>query len=271
MKKMTKMLLMFLLAISLVVVLAACGGSSTPAPAPSGNGDAQEPAAELAHYKIGTDAAYKPFEWTEPDGSIVGFDVDVINAVGEAAGFTVEIEHKAWDGLFETVENGEVDMAVSAITITEERKAKYDFANPYFEATQLILVTQDSDINSLADLEGRDIGVQQGTTGDIAVRNAFGQSYAGVKPFDNTPFAIQALIIGQVEAVVADNVVVMEYVKANPNANMRYVFDDAFEAEYYGFLVKQGNTELLEKLNAGLKAIQEDGTYDAIYTKYFGE
>ncbi|OEF97797.1 basic amino acid ABC transporter substrate-binding protein [Desulfuribacillus alkaliarsenatis] len=265
MKKWTKLFLVFTLALS-VALLAACGSSDTQAPA---NDDAADPS--LPVYKVGTDAAYKPFEWTMPNGDIVGFDVDVINAVGEAAGFRVDIQHKGWEGLFETVENGEVDMAVSAITITEERKQKYDFANPYFEATQLILVPENSDINSLADLEGKDIGVQQGTTGDIAVRSAFGQQYSGVKPFENTPFAIQALSIGQVDAVVADNVVVMEYVKANPNANLRYVFDDAFDAEYYGFLVKKGNTELLEKLNEGLRIIKENGTYDAIYAEYFGQ
>lgn len=262
MKKLTMLVLVFALVLSIGLV--GCGSKDTKAPAVAPG----EP--EVKVYKVGTDAAYAPFEWTEPNGDIVGFDVDIINAVAEAAGFKVDIAHKGWEGLFETVNNGEVDMAVSAITITEDRQEKYDFANPYFEATQLILVPEGSDIKSLADLEGKNIGVQQGTTGDIAVRSALGQNYEGVKPFENTPFAIQALSIGQVDAVVADNVVVMEYLKNNPNAKFVYVADEAFEAEFYGFLVKKGNTELLELLNQGLATIKANGTYDAIYAKYFG-
>lgn len=248
------------LVLSLALVSVGCGSKDNTAPA-----DGKKV------FKVGTDAAYKPFEWTMPNGDIVGFDVDVIKAVAEAGGFEVQIEHKGWEGLFEAVNNGEIDMAVSAITITEERQKEYDFANAYFEATQLILVPEDSTIASLADLEGKNIGVQQGTTGDISVRSAFGKEYAGVKPFENTPFAIQALTIGQVDAVVADNVVVLEYIKANPNAKVKFVSDDAFEPEYYGYLVKKGNTELQQLLNESLQKIMDNGKYEEIYNTYFGK
>jgi len=275
MKKWTKMLFVLTMVLS-VGMLAACGGSDTQTPAANDPGTSTPAPSDNANdgkkvYKVGMDAAYKPFEWTEPNGEIAGFDVDVMKAAAEAGGFEVTFSHVGWEGLFESVNNGQIDIAASAVTITDERKEKYDFADPYFEATQLILVPEASDIASLADLNGKKIGVQQGTTGDIAVRAALGKTYEGVKPYENIPFAIQAMNIGDVDAVVADNVVVMEYVKANPDAKLKYVSDESFEAEYYGHLVKKGNTELVTLLNDSLQKIKDNGKYEEVYNKYFGK
>lgn len=221
-------------------------------------------------YTIGTDAAYPPFEKQE-GGEIVGFDMDIINAVAEEAGIKINIVHTGWDPLFEGLKNGTVDAGISAITITDERKKMYDFTDPYFEATQLIMVPSDSNVTTLKELEGKKIGVQSATTGDLAVQDAFGKTYAGLKGYDDTPAAVDDLLLGRVDAVVADNAVLQEYLKVLKSDDFKVVKDPAFEVEYYGMMVKKGNTELLDKLNEGLKAIKENGKYDEIYNNYFGQ
>ncbi|SEM78513.1 basic amino acid ABC transporter substrate-binding protein [Lihuaxuella thermophila] len=233
--------------------------------------DGGEASKDTAVVKVGTDAAYPPFEKQEGTGEISGFDVDIMQAVAKAAGFKVEIRHTGWDPLFEGIDSGKVDAGISAITITEERKKKYDFSEPYFDAKQLILVPADSSVTSLKDLNGKKIGVQSATTGETVVQEAFGKTYPNLKGYDDTPAAIEDLKLGRVDAVVADNGVVLEYVKKLGKDKFKVVEDASFEPEYYGIIVKKGNKELLEKINAGLKKIREDGTYDKIYQKYFGQ
>jgi len=229
-----------------------------------------ETATDEKVYTIGTDAAYPPFEKQE-GGDIVGFDIDIINAIAEEAGIKIDVVHTGWDPLFEGLKNGTVDAGISAITITDERKEIYDFSDPYFEATQLIMVPSDSNITTLKELEGKKIGVQSATTGDIAVQEAFGKTYAGLKGYDDTPAAVDDLLLGRVDAVVADNVVLQEYLKVLKSDDFKVVKDPAFEVEYYGMMVSKGNQELLDKLNQGLKAIKENGKYDEIYNNYFGQ
>lgn len=221
-------------------------------------------------YTIGTDAAYPPFEKQE-GGQIVGFDIDILNAIAEEAGIKVEVKHTGWDPLFEGIDRGTVDAGISAITITEKRKETYDFSDPYFEATQLIMVPKDSAVTSLKDLEGKKIGVQTATTGEIAVQEAFGKTYKGIKGYDDTPAAVDDLVLGRVDAVVADNVVLQEYLKVLKNDKFKLIKDPSFEIENYGMMVKKGNSELLDKLNEGLKKIKENGKYDEIFKSYFAE
>lgn len=241
----------------------AAGGEQSSG-AQSGDGGADKT------YVVGTDAIYPPFEKMEAD-KITGFDIDVINAVAEAVGLKIEVRHTGWDPLFDGIDKGTVDIAISAITITDERKQKYDFTEPYFEANQLIMVAEDSSVSKLADLEGMIIGVQGGTTGAIAVKKAFGDTYQGLREYDDTPSAVDDFFNGRVQAVVADNGVLSLYTKTAAGKKFKLLKDDSFEKEYYGIMVKKGNTELLEKLNQGLKTIQENGTLDNIYKQYFTE
>jgi lysine-arginine-ornithine-binding protein len=253
---MKKTLALMLVAV-LMIVLAACGGGT---------------ASEGKVYVVGTDAAYAPFESVNPSGEIVGFDIEVLNAAAEAAGIQLKYENTAWDGIFETLANGERDLLISAITITDERKETMDFSDPYFEATQLILVPQDSDITKFEDLKnGKKVGVQNGTTGDAAVSDLLGKTSMDVLRYESTPLAIQELVNGGVDAVVADNAVVLEYIKNNPDKNFVSINDEAFPKEYYGIAVKKGNQELLDLLNNGLKQIKENGKYDEIFNAYFGK
>lgn len=168
------------------------------------------------------------------------------------------------------MQQGDRDLLVSAITITDERKQTMDFSNPYFDARQLIAVRENSKVAKFDDLKKLKVGVQTGTTGDEVVTKLLGKNSANVKRFESTPLALQELQAGGVDAVVADNGVIENYVTNNTSAKFKTVSDESFAAEQYGLAVRKGNTELLEKLNKGLADIKADGTYDQIYAKYFG-
>ena len=254
-----------------VAGLTACGGATKEAPksAEQPKADTAKPA-EQKTYQVGTDAAYPPFEKQVGD-KIEGFDVDVLNAIAEAGGFKVNLQHTGWDPLFDGLDKGKVDIGISAITINDERKKNYDFSDPYFDAKQLILVPTKSTVTKLDDLKGKKIGVQSATTGETVVQEKFGKTYDGIKGFDDTPAAIDDLINGRVDAVVADNAVVLEYVKNIGNKGFKTVDDPQFEKEQYGLMVKKGNKEVLDKINDGLKKIKENGKYQEIYNKYFAK
>lgn len=253
--------------------LAACGEKkpaetaatpAAPAPAPA----AAAPAGRA--YVVGTDAAYAPFESQGPGGDIVGFDMDVLNAVAAKAGISLKFVNTPWEGIFNTLASGERDMVISAVTITPERQQTMDFSAPYFDATQLIAVKAGSKVQKFDDLKTLKVGVQNGTTGDEVVQKLLGKASPNIRRFESTPLALKELESGGVDAVVADNGVVAHYIANNPAAQFVSLQDASFAPEQYGIAFKKGNAELLGKINTGLAAIRADGTYDAIYARYFG-
>ena len=249
------------------LVLAACSKQEPAAPAASAPA-APAPAARI--YVVGTDAAYAPFESQNEKGEIVGFDIEVVQAAAQQAGMEVKFLNTPWEGIFNSLGQGDRDLLVSSITITDERKQTMDFSTPYFDAQQLIAVKKDSKIASFDDLKNLKVGVQNGTTGDEVITKLQGKDSANVKRFESTPLALKELEGGGVDAVVADNGVVVHYVNNNANAQFKTISDASFKAEQYGIAVKKGNADLLEKINKGLAAIKTDGSYDRIYAKYFG-
>jgi len=250
------------------LVLAACGKKEeAPAPAPLAAAPAPAPAKV---YVVGTDAAYAPFESQNEKGEIVGFDIDVVRAAAAKAGVEVKFVNTPWEGIFNTLQQGDRDMIVSAVTITAERKQTMDFSDPYFDAAQLIAVKETSMVAKFADLKKLKVGVQTGTTGDEAVTKLLGKASTNVKRFESTPLALKELEAGGVDAVVADNGVIAHYVANNPGGKFKTVSDTEFVPEQYGIAFKKGNTELLGKMNQGLAAIKADGSYAQIYAKYFG-
>ena len=250
------------------LLLAACGKKEAP-PAPSAAPVAAAPAPAKV-YVVGTDAAYAPFESQNEKGEIVGFDIDVLKAVAANAGIEVKFVNTPWEGIFNALGQGDRDMIVSAVTITDERKQTMDFSDPYFDAQQLIAIKENSKITKFADLKKLKVGVQTGTTGDEAVTKLLGKASTNIKRFESTPLALKELESGGVDAVVADNGVVIHYVANNPGGKFQTVSDKDFVPEQYGIALKKGNTELQAKLNKGLAGIKADGSYDRIYTQYFG-
>ena len=248
------------------LTLFACGKQPPSAPAA-----ASAPVAAAARvYVVGTDAAYAPFESQNEKGEIVGFDIDVVSAIAQKAGIEVKFVNTPWEGIFNALGQGDRDLLVSSITITDERRQTMDFSDPYFDANQLIAVKADAKVAHFDDLKPLKVGVQTGTTGDEAVAKLQGKNSANIKRFESTPLALKELEAGGVDAVVADNGVVINYVANNSGSKFKTVSDAAFVPEHYGIAVKKGNAELLAKLNKGLAEIRADGSYERIYTKYLG-
>jgi polar amino acid transport system substrate-binding protein len=258
-------------ALAMGLVLAACSKQEAPAPATdaaSAPAAASTPAEKV--FAVGTDATYAPFEFQNEKAEIVGFSVDLLNAVAEKGGFKVKFINTPWEGIFNALNQGDRDLLISSITITDERKQTMDFSDPYFDAAQLIAVKGDSKVAKFDDLKKLKVGVQTGTTGDEVVTKLQGKTSTLIKRFESTPLALQELQAGGVDAVVADNGVVIHYVANNPDAKFKTVSDTAFAPEHYGIAVKKGNAELLAMINKGLAAVKADGTYAAIYKKTFG-
>jgi len=254
------------------LLLASCGKQEPP-PAPTAAAPASTAApapAPAKVYVIGTDAAYAPFESQNEKGEIVGFDIDVVKAAAAKAGIEVKFVNTPWEGIFNALGQGDRDMVVSSVTITDERKQTMDFSTPYFDAVQLIAVKADSKVTKFDDLKKLKVGVQTGTTGDEAVTKLLGKTSTAIKRFESTPLALKELESGGVDAVVADNGVVIHYVANNPGSKFKTVADKSFAPEQYGVALKKGNAELLAKVNQGLADIKADGTYDKIFAQYFG-
>ncbi len=198
----------------------------------------------------------------EQTKAIVGFDIDIMKAIAAKQGLNVEFKNVAWDPLLAGMAQGTFDCAISSITITEDRKKQMLFSDPYFAAGQTIVVRIDNkDITGKDTLNGQ-VGVQLGTTGDIEVNKIAEQKIQAVtsKPYDDIGLAFQDLMNGQVNAVVCDNPVSTQYV--NKNAGKMKVVGIPFTDENYGIAVAKGKTELLEKINAGLKAIKAEGVIE---------
>ena len=259
-------LLLSLVTLSAALLLGAC---QKPAPTAVEVPAASAPAPAAKVFVVGTDPTYAPFEFQNEKGEIVGFDIDVLTAVAKAAGIEVRFVSTPWEGAFNALAQGDRDVLVSAVTITDERKQTLDFSDSYFDARQLIAVPEKSKVSKLEDLKRSKIGVQTSTTGEEVVVKLLGKNSANIKRFESTPLALSELAASGVDAVVADNGVVIHYLANNPGAKFKAVSDATFAPEQYGIAVKKGNTELLAKINTGLAAIKADGSYQKIQDKYF--
>lgn len=248
--------------LALSVLLAACSQGEQQAATPVENAQEKE-------YIVATDAAYAPFEYMEGE-EVVGFSTDILRAAGEKEGIKFKFVNTPFEAIFASVEN-DSDVALASITITDERKERVDFTDPYFEATQMI-VTGDKgkDIKTFQDLKNHSVSVQNGTTADLILQDLQGKDSQLIRRFENMPLAFKELSAGGVDATVGDNGVVQHFVANNPNVQYRMFVDPSFPKEQYGFALRKGRDDgLREKINKGLAAIKADGTYAAIEAKWF--
>ncbi|MFU2318995.1 basic amino acid ABC transporter substrate-binding protein [Rahnella sp. PCH160] len=220
-------------------------------------------------YVVGSGGTYRPFEYENSQKQLEGFDIDIIKAIAKAENFDIKMVNTPWEGIFATLNSGDRDIIISGITITDKRKAMVDFSAPYFPAEQSIVVPADSKVNSVAALKGLKVGVVNSSTGDIVVSDELGKNSTDIKRFDNTPLMLQELAEDGIGAAVGDVGVVKYYIKSHPEKALKLVPDSKFERQYFGIAVAKDNTELLGKINAGLKTIVADGTYAKIYETWF--
>lgn len=216
-----------------------------------------------------THLAYKPFQYKDDAGKVVGFDVDVIDLVAKKLGVTQEIV----DIEFEQITSGAVfaakkcDVGAAAITITDKRKEATSFSDAYFAATQALLVKSDSTVTDFSGLKGKVLAVQSGTTGQDYAESKKAEFGFTVKVFDDMPGGANAVLAGTVDANINDNGVLYDYGKDNPKTK---VVKEFATGENYGFNMAKDNTKLLKVVNDVLKSAKADGSYNTVYKKWFG-
>jgi len=204
---------------------------------------------------VATDATWPPMEMMDANKQIVGFDIDFMNAVAKEAGFKVVYKNTAWDGIFAGVEAGQYDAVLSSVTITDERKAKYDFSLPYIAAGQVLIVPKTEKAVKLADLKGKKVGAQIGTTGAIETKKVAGVE---LKTYDEVGLAFEDMAAGRIVGVVCDEPTAIIYALQKKEYNTKFkIVGKPFTKEAYGIVVKKGNKELLALINKGIVAVQK--------------
>lgn len=246
------------------LLMAACGGT------PADETAASKPAAAATVYKVMTEPTYAPFVFRNQQDQPSGFDVDILNAIAKQQGFSLTYTSHPWQSIFNTLDQGQADIVAAGVTITETRKERMDFSTPYFESRQMALLGANAaDSQSFADLKPLRLVLKPGTTSDDVAKK---QGLAEKAAYENTTFlAIRKVMSGAADATIGDSGVMLYYQHAYPDAKLTTLADNNLPPEEYGFVVRKGNTELLNKLNQGLQAIKSNGTYDQIYRQYFAK
>lgn len=212
---------------------------------------------------VGTNAEFEPFEYRDGD-KIIGFDIDLINEISKIMGFQFEIVDMQFDGLLPALEAKKIDVIIAGMTATEERKQFVNFSDPYYSSKQSIVVqANNTDITSFDNFTGKKVGVVLGYTGDILVSEL---PNVEVQKFNTTSETVLALKAQKVDAVVLDYEPAKNYVAQN--TELKLVETDA-ATEEYSIAMRKDDTEFLAKVNEALKTIKENGTYDALISKYF--
>ena len=242
---MKKLVLLTLGLVLIVGMLASCSG--TP-----------------AKIQVATDATWPPFEYVNDAHEIVGFDIDLMNAIADEANLDIEFVNVGWDPLLAGMAAGTYDAAISSITIREDRKKDMLFSNPYYGAGQIVVVQKsNTTITGKNNLTG-EVGAQLGTTGAMEVEKITGATLVN---YDDIGLAFQALMNGQVVAVICDNPVAMQYVVTNPD-DLKIV-GTVFTDEFYGIAVAKGQEDLLDKINAGLEKVLQEGIIQTLEEKWY--
>ena len=242
-------------ALAVTSLLSGCGaGNTTP------DADVKETQAKVI--KMGTNAAFPPYEFKEGE-EFKGIDVEIADAIAKELGMELEIVDMEFDSIITSVQKGEVDFGMAGMTVTDERKEEVDFTSSYATGVQVIVVTEGSDIATLDDLEGKKIGTQLGTTGDIYSKDDFGEE--NVVSYSKGADAIIALKGGDVDAVIIDNEPAKAFVADNEGLK---ILDTEYAIEDYAIAISKDNTELLDEINAALEKLTADGTIDEIIAGY---
>lgn len=276
-----KKILAMAMAVVMALGLSACGGSNSAASSSAAgsvsgsasgsvsNGDAAFTTVTPGKLTMSTNASFPPYEMVADDGSFEGIDIEVAGAIAQKLGLELQVDDMGFDACLQAAQTGKSDIVMAGVTVTEERQAVMDFSNSYANGVQVVIVKEGSPIQTVDDLANANmIGCQMGTTGyifcsDTPENGGFGEDH--VTPYDDGAAAVQALMNGQIDAVVIDNKPAQEYVAANPGLK---ILDGEFTNEDYAIGVAKGNTALLDAINDALEELSNDGTIQSIVDKY---
>ncbi len=255
-----------LLAMTLGFAMVGCGGNTTP--------EATDDGADTAGVEkivVGLDDEFPPMGFRDENNEIVGFDIDLAKAAAEKMGVEIEFQPIDWDSKELELSSDKIQLIWNGFSINEERLASMEFTEPYLDNRMIIVVNDGSDIKSKADLAGKVVGIQDGSSAVDAVEaDDIHNEFASMPTYDTNILAFADLEVGRVDAVVVDEVVARYYLAQNADKNFVIIEDD-FGSEQYGIAAKKGNTELIEKLQAALNELSADGTAAEISEKWFGE
>lgn len=216
--------------------------------------------------KVACQPTFAPFEFVDEKGEMVGFDIDLIKTVGQRAGYKVEVQNLGFDALIPSVQTKIIDCAISGMTITEARSKVVTFSAPYYTAGLRVMVMKDNnEIKSYADLNGKRIACQIGTTGENKSRKVPGGI---VTAYNTHAEAAMELVTGGADALISDAPVVAFFLKTPAGKNCKAV-GEILEAENYGIAFNKADVKLIKAINKALTSMKKDGSYDKLYAKWF--
>lgn len=211
---------------------------------------------------VGTNAEFPPFEYLDK-GEVVGFDIDLVKAIGKKLDMEVVIKDMAFDGLIPALETNKIDIVIAGMTASDERKMAVNFSNPYYTANQVIILNDNNnDIKTFDDLNGKLVGVILGFTGDVVVSE---MKDVKSKKYNASYAAIMELQNNKIDAIVLDSETALNYVKNNKGLKLA---ETSGEPEEYAIAISKKNSELLNKINTALDELKKDGTYETLLKKY---
>jgi cystine transport system substrate-binding protein len=218
-------------------------------------------------FKVGTEGTYSPFTYHDASGALIGFDVEIAQEIGKRLGVKVEFTEGKWDGLIAGLDANRYDAVINEVSITDARKAKYDFSDPYLVAKAALIVRADDNrFKSFADLKGKKAAQTISSNWAQTVRDN-GGTVVGDDGFNQS---IDLLLAGRVDATVNDNLSYLDFKSKKPDAKIK-IAAAVSGADFVGAIVRKGNPDLLTAINKALSDAKADGSIGKISQKYFGE
>lgn len=270
---MKKSLLFILMVLGAVLLLAACGDSSEDTTteenqeATGSSEDLLTKVQEEGTLLVGTEGTYPPFTFHDDSGELTGFDVEIAREVADRLGVEAEFLETQWDGMFAGLDSGRFDMVANQVGIREDRLESYDFSDPYITSAAVLVTSEDeTEITSFEDLEGK-VSAQSLTSNYADIAKEYGAELTGVEGFNQ---AIELLVSDRVDATVNDKISVLDFMKQRPDAPIQ-IADESDDASKSGLQFRKDSGAIVDEVNKALADMIEDGTYDEISQKWFGE
>lgn len=216
--------------------------------------------------RVGTEGTYPPFTYHDESNALVGFDVEIAQEIAKRLGVTAEFVEGPWDGLIAGIDANRYDVVINQVGITDARKEKYDFSEPYIASKAVLIVKGDNtDITSFESLKGKK-SAQTLTSNFGKLAEESGAELVGTEGFDQS---VALVLQGRADATINDSLSFFDFKKKQPDANLKIAAEQA-NADYSGVLLAKGKPDLLAAINTALEEIKADGTYATISEKYFG-
>ncbi len=218
-------------------------------------------------YTVATDSNFKPFEYLNTEtGELEGFDIEIIKEIAERADFEIEFETMDFDGLLTGMQSGRYPIGIAGMSITEERKETIDFSIPYYDSGLILMVPEDSDINSIDDVDGKKIATRQGSTSEAYLLN---NTEADVEAYPEIVTAYMNVKNGRLDGALYDLPNIQHYINTEGEGKLKTV-GEVLQGESYGIALKK-DSDIVDDVNEALESMIADGTYAKLYEKYFGE